>query len=448
MTSDKWEQRPSGSKAHCDDPRSPYEKDYARIVHSSSFRRLQGKTQILSLGDNDFYRTRLTHSIEVAQIAEGIVQQFRRSASGAIGPMLPPACLAQAIGLAHDLGHPPFGHGGEYALNFCMRDANGFEGNAHTLRLLTRLEAFTPEHGADLTRRALLGVLKYPVLRSAALGSVEPAVKAGSATISVLDRDTCKPPKAYFDEDADIVEWILEPFSQADRELFRTLKPGKGKGAHLKPVYKSFDCSIMDLADDIAYGVHDLEDAITLGLIDRDLFDARIGSGIFTALIASLAARPLDRFPSTRDGFVDALFGSTTDRKRAIGRLVHFFILNARVEEDAGFEAPLLRHRVRVPVEAGLLLKALKEFVADEVIRSPRVQHLEFKGQRMVVAVFEALASDPGHLLPVEVFARFEADGGSNRAICDHVASMTDGALLKTYERLFSPRMGSVFDRL
>lgn len=137
--------------------------DYARVIHSAAFRRLQGKTQILNLGDGDFYRTRLTHSLEVAQIAGGLVQQLRGMAGDhPAAAVLPDRSMIQAIACAHDLGHPPFGHGGEVALNWCMADAGGFEGNGQTLRLLSRPLDAAPEPGVNLTSRSLLGVLKYP----------------------------------------------------------------------------------------------------------------------------------------------------------------------------------------------------------------------------------------------------------------------------------------------
>ena len=115
-TDNPWVVRHSGRTRHIEDARTDYEVDYARVIHSGSFRRLQGKTQILSLGDDDFYRTRLTHSMEVAQVAEGIVQQLRAAdLPDEAAAILSPTALIGAVGLAHDIGHPPFGHGGELA---------------------------------------------------------------------------------------------------------------------------------------------------------------------------------------------------------------------------------------------------------------------------------------------------------------------------------------------
>lgn len=444
-----WTERRSGATSHADDARTAFEIDQARVIHSGSFRRLQGKTQILALGDDDFYRTRLTHSLEVAQVAQGVVQQLlAQNRDGRLQRLLPPAALIATAGLAHDLGHPPFGHGGELALNYCMRADGGFEGNAQTLRLLSWLEGFSQAHGADLTRRSLLAVLKYPARRSEVTSStVAPSLSSRPTSISVLDRDACKPAKCYYDAEADVVDWVLRPFSDRDRDVFTGVErrePGHGRTRH-----KSLDCSIMDVADDIAYGVHDLEDAIALGLISEERFRHDLDAKQCQALVRALVQRPLvGDGGDPYDGFVRALFGASGTRKRATGRLVHHLLRGVSCRRLDAFDDDLLALRVSLSADTRELLDALQGVIVREVIDSPRVQHLEFKGQRMVVAVFEAMASDPSHLLPHEVLAAYEAADGDGRIVCDYLASMTDGALLKTYDRLFSPRMGSVFDRV
>lgn len=145
---------------------------------------------------------------------------------------------------------------------------------------------------------------------------------------------------------------------------------------------------------------------------------------------------------------IDGLFGGGASRKRFIGRLVHHFLTAVEFVEVPEFAAPFLHWRVRVASPQREFLDVLQEFVVREVITTPAVQHLEFKGQGMVVAVFEAVQADPRRLLPRDELVKFEAASGDLRIICDYVAAMTDTHLLKTYERLFSPRMGSVFDRL
>lgn len=192
-----WHARMEGWTPQPEDAREDADIDYARVIHSASFRRLQGKTQILNLGDSDFYRTRLTHSLEVEQIAGGIAKQLGKSFRDHDATRhLPHGGLIHAVGCTHDLGHPPFGHGGEVALNYCMRDNGGFEGNGQTLRILTRLETFSAGAGANLTRRTLLGVLKYPVAYSAVRNpKIVPAMANGPTAIKVLDLRASKPPK-------------------------------------------------------------------------------------------------------------------------------------------------------------------------------------------------------------------------------------------------------------
>lgn len=442
-----WLNRRSNFKQRDNDARTPGDIDYGRVIHSASFRRLQGKTQILNIGDSDFYRTRLTHSLEVAQIATGLVRQLAQKYPDhdAIGH-LPCQSMILAISSAHDLGHPPFGHGGEVALNYCMRDAGGFEGNGQTLRILTRLETFSDNAGADLTRRSLLGVLKYPAALPELINPlIRPKLDQGTSVIRTLDTKACKPPKGYLASEQNVVDWILGTITQSDRLAFTETRPRK---AHAKTIHKSLDCSLMDVADDISYGIHDFEDALAMRLITPERLREATPERLWDPF---LDERRLSDTPAGNDRhaeLIGKLFGPAADRKKIINALVGFFINAITFNEVDGFSEPLLRWRVGLPPEQEKLLSALKDFVMADVIRSPSVQHLEFKGQQMVVAVFEALQSDPERLLPVDVFLKYEASGADLRIICDHVASMTDGHLMKTYERLFSPRMGSVFDRI
>lgn len=448
MVSKQWLARREEWRPHDEDAREVGDIDYGRVIHSASFRRLQGKTQILNLGESDFYRTRLTHSLEVAQIAAGVVSLLaKRHPEHARAGLLPGRSLIQAVACAHDLGHPPFGHGGEVALNYCMREFGGFEGNGQTLRLLARLEAFSQENGANLSRRTLLGVLKYPAAYSD-LRCVDlvPQMRSGYSQLSAIDVAASAPPKCYLDTEAEIVDWVLAPLSDSDKEKFVSWQAREGR--HGRTLHQSLDCSIMDVADDIAYGVHDLEDAVALRLVTpqrfRDVVTRERAGSFIQAMRQKYPGEAADPYES----MVCALFGDDKLRKRYISRLVHHFLTSAVLREEGGFDEPLLRYRVGMEDGPGLFLKSLKDFVMREVIRSATVQQLEFKGQSMVVSVFEAFESDPLRLLPVEQRLRFQVTGDGNRVICDYVAGMTDAHLLKTYERLFSPRMGSIFDRL
>ncbi|GLS99067.1 dGTPase [Sphingobium jiangsuense] len=444
-----WLERRSGWTKKSQDARTPGDIDYGRVIHSASFRRLQGKTQILNLGDSDFYRTRLTHSLEVAQIAAGIGAQLRHNFPGhdAIG-YVPDRSMMQAIACTHDLGHPPFGHGGEVALNYCMRDHGGFEGNGQTLRILSRLEKFSDAHGADLSREALLGVLKYPIAYGVAANpEIVPAMLTGTSGVALLDRDASKPPKCYMDSEADIVAWLLQPLSDGDRALFQAcdFKPGK----HARARHKSFACSIMDLADDISFGIHDMEDALALRLVDQAGFRKHVTPESCEGLLDYLNSNYAGQYGNdVYEGLIERIFADGSKRKHQINRILNFIIPSVEIAEAPEFEEPRLRYRARLPEPVMRFVEAVKDFIREEVILSPSVQHLEFKGQMMVISVFEVLKSDPKSFLPPDIFARYERSPNPLRDICDYVAGMTDAYLLKTYERLFAPRIGSVFDRL
>jgi len=444
-----WLDRRSGWVKSDQDARSAGDVDYGRVIHSASFRRLQGKTQILNLGDSDFYRTRLTHSLEVAQIATGLGAQLQHDfPDHAAIAYIPERSMMQAIACTHDLGHPPFGHGGEVALNYCMRENGGFEGNGQTLRILSRLEKFSTSNGADLSREALLGVLKYPVAYSAVANPVlAPRLLTGTSGTPILDRQASKPPKCYMDSEADVVEWLLEPLSEDDRALFQASDQKSGK--HAKARHKSFACSIMDLADDVSFGIHDMEDALALRLVDDAGFRRHVTPDTCAGLLNYLNSNYAGKYGNdVYDGLIRKLFSSGEERKHQINRILNFIIPSVRIREVPEFEEPRLRYRVELPEHVANFVEALKDLVREELIKSPGVQHLEFKGQMMVISVFEVLKSDPASFLPSDIYDKYQRSDDPLRHICDYVAGMTDTYLLKTYERLFAPRIGSVFDKL
>lgn len=445
---DHWEERKEPFTPQPEDARTAWDTDYGRIVHSAAFRRLQGKTQILNIGDSDFYRTRLTHTLEVSQIATGLVRQFRKDLPDGhpVKASLPEDSLIQAISLTHDLGHPPFGHGGEVALNYCMKDEGGFEGNAQSLRILTKLVQYSKNAGANLARRTLLGGLKYPVAYSAARNAaIVPRLNDNGVT-RTIDREACVPPKCHFDCEQEEVDWMLDGISPAEKAKFCEAVPAQGK--HAKTKHKSFDCTIMDVADDIAYGIHDLEDAISLKLITEEQFREDVPDSRCKIFLDKYREKYSKGGNDVYSEFVTRLFSDSGGRKHQINRMVHHFVTNIEVYEEKGFATGLLKHRVRIKSPQRDFLDALKAHVFKRVIKSPGVQHLEFKGQGMVVAVFEVLASEPHNFLPADSYKRFRETGEDRRVICDYIAGMTDHFLLKTYDRLFSPRMGSVFDKL
>jgi dGTPase len=457
-----WEERRDGGVT--DDGRAAFERDYARVVHSAAFRRMQAKTQVLGLGDSDFYRTRLTHSLEVSQIGEGIARRLR-TAAGKGTPsfdILPDPMLVRTICLAHDLGHPPFGHGGEVALNRCMLDHGGFEGNGQTLRIMTLLEPYHDSLGMNLSRRSLLGVLKYPapyskVVNEAAYEEVaneaaneEVANEAANegaekSRTSIFRAKPFKPPKCFLDTEVDVVSWISKDLD--DWHLVSQVFEQEESGKHHKTQHKSLDTSIMDIADDIAYGVHDLEDAIGLKLVDRAKFEAGLPETKLAPYCGWAGGM-------TYADLVDNLFSKHTYlRKKAIGSLVDFLIRSTSLntENRHGFVDPIFGFQASLADDARSVQEALQKFIETEVIFSTTVQQLEFKGQKIVTELFYAFETDPMRLLPsrdAQRYEKAESQKAKHRVICDHIAGMTDEYATKRYQQLFEPRIGSVFDRL
>lgn len=436
-----WKARRSGdTPSRPGDPRRPYERDRGRLLHSSGFRRLQAKTQVLGIGEGDFHRTRLTHSMEVAQIARGLVLFFEERATGAPLPSLE---LIEAICFGHDIGHPPYGHSGEIALNYVMRDHGGFEGNGQSLRQLTRLEAGYPPHGLDLTRRTLLGVLKYPAPYSR-VWKTDPAGEVDR--LSEVSRKNWKPPKCYFDAEADVVEWLLDPLSTADRDRFQEAsEPTADENG--KPKHKSLDCSIMEVADDIAYGVHDFEDGVALDLLPREVFDGEL-EGHFDEAWGRRTG--LGTFKELGDN----LYGKSASRKRTVGALVNALVTSTGLRRNGEFEAPLLSWGATLDEPARAFLDALDRTKFTHVVESQTTQLLEYRGRILIMEVFEALASDPMRLIKPWFKKHYakaseaEDEDAMARAVCDYVAGMTDEYATRIYERLFVPRQGTVFERL
>ncbi|MDE0034954.1 MAG: anti-phage deoxyguanosine triphosphatase [Deltaproteobacteria bacterium] len=407
------------------DRRNDYQRDKARVVHSSAFRRLQAKTQVMGVGEGDFHRTRLTHSIEAAGIGEGLLSSLRRRSTTpkAARKWLPPKDLLVAACLAHDLGHPPFGHGGEKALHARMVDCGGFEANGQTLRIVSRLEKYKPGKGMNPTRRLVLALLKYPV------------------PYSVFDRERFrdKPPKCYFDTEEEIVGWAFRPFDDAEVNQLRAARTIEGKPAH-----RTLDSSLMEMADDIAYGVHDLEDIVARKMVRKedvidglrpvfDEYGKKIGSG---------------KRAVYRREFGRKLFTDSFKRKRFIGKLVNLFITSARVLECEGYSHPLLKYYIGFERPVADLLKGLKELAYKLVIERPEVQQLERRGQRIVEDLFDEIVKAPTQLVPKTAWETLDEGDTKARRVCDYIAGMTDHYAEKIYGRLFIPGEGSSQDEL
>lgn len=441
-----------------DEVRSPDRIDYSRVMHSQSWRALQGKTQILDISDGSFHRTRMTHSAEVAQVGVGILEEMRsRLYPDELRTLLPSDKQMEAICQLHDIGHPPFGHAGETALHYSMmrtRPAfdSGFEGNGQTLRIVSKLEKYTPGFGSNLTRRTMLGILKYPRSLSEELlrnrpgaAGLEyrpgmPDARSGITGRIVLDDRVHSPPKCYMDCERDVVDWLIDPFGGAQSELIRS------EGA------KSFDCSLMDISDDTAYSTGDLEDAIILGLVKEQQFREEISLEVFGEFMSHVARRYPDDYEGSiedkYDQFVSELFYDHSMTKKQIGRIVHYFIKSGDVRERPQYQHPLYRWEAVIQERAKPLLRALKRFVHEHVIKSSRVQAHRHRGQQMLMQTFDVLAAQPYAYLPEGERRRYSESGESLRTICDFLATMTDAELTALYTRLFIPTRGEAIEVL
>jgi dGTPase len=367
--------------------RTPFERDRARVVHSASLRRLAAKTQVLGPQADDFVRNRLTHSLEVAQIARDLAR--------------PLGChpdLAETAALAHDVGHPPFGHNGEMALDALGADAGGFEGNAQTLRILTRLEAKTSDAdgrsvGLNLTRATLDACTKYPWPRAESVDG-----KFG-----------------VYADDLPVFTWLRQGVEGPRRCV---------------------EAQVMDLADDVAYSVHDLEDGIVGGRIDLGLLDDADDSLLDAAhaRLGSLASWPRSPYDGSRRG-LGALKNLTSDLIGVFCGQVH------QATRAAHGDGPLVRHGadVVVPAETATEIAVLKGIAAHYVMRAHDRVALMERQRTLLAELFGALAKRGSDALDPAFRADLDEavdDPARTRVLLDQVASLTDASALAWHERL------------
>ena len=398
---------PRGVEIDC---RSEFERDRARIIHSAAFRRLQGKTQVFGVYEGDFFRTRLTHSLEVAQIAKGIALTLGADTD-----------LVEAVCLAHDLGHPPFGHTGEHTLYELMRHYGGFEGNAQTFRILTRLERkHAAYEGLNLTYQTLDGVLKYKTCIDAA----------------ALAAATDSPVKGFY---------------ACDRPLVETILHYTGNGHD-----RSFECQIMDVADDIAYSVHDLEDSLKAGLITMADFRRVPPQRVVRDVNAKLAPAGCTVSEETIHTELMWIADRLEYLERTSGRAARKMLTRDLIHEFASAVALQPDGRIDAEFASRLRIEVLKAFESYKVIYNPRVTTLGHKGKEVLRRLFAVL--DQGReslgLFPEdhgEAYERALLDGDETarkRVICDFLAGMTDSYALRFYSRLFLPGEGSFYEML
>jgi dGTPase len=406
------------------DYRNAFQIERDRIIFSYPFRRLQSKTQVFQSGEYDFYRTRLTHSIEVAKIGRSICEFLRASSPLLNDKFYIDADLTEAVGLAHDMGHPPFGHIGERKLNGLMASHGGFEGNGQTLRILTELIYERPgaTKGIAPTRAFLDGVMKYKALHHECIGQKE-------------DGSPVYPDNHFiFDEQE---KWRTTIFA-AD-----TL-PAELSSPQALNAFKSIECQIMDWADDTAYSLNDIVDGIHARYIN-------VGSLIEWAATQDLNASQtalIDKLCKViREDRYESHFGAR------IGRFVHGCTLTPR----SGFLSDRTnRHSFDLSVAPEVKAESAlyKHIALDLIFRSPQLQQIEFKGGYILEKLFHALSEhctkQDGsglRILPLsvqELIKQETTTTGRYRRLCDYTAGLTDSLAVRTYKRLYDPDFGSI----
>ena len=364
--------------------RSPWQRDRDRIIHSTAFRRLQYKTQVFVNHEGDFYRTRLTHSIEVAQIARSVARELGLDED-----------LTEALALAHDLGHPPFGHAGERALDKCLAAHGGFDHNAQALRVVTSLEHRYPEFdGLNLTWETLEGIVKHN-------GPL--AERSGAA--------------ARPHRDAGIPIGIAEFNQKFDLELWS---------------YASLEAQAAAFADDIAYDAHDIDDGLRAGLFTVD--DLKV-----MPLTAAVIAE------------IDCHYPNLDDARRGaelVRELISYMIGAVMAEAGRRLAAgkPQSAHDVRhhhqpliaFPPAVAEEEAAIKAFLKLHMYRHPRVMRVMGEAEGILFDLFARYQTSPGDLPPewVEGSER-ESEGERARRIGNFIAGMTDRFALIEHQRLF-----------
>jgi dGTPase len=359
--------------------RSPFQRDRDRIIHSSAFRRLKHKTQVFVEHEGDYYRTRLTHTIEVAQVA--------RTIAGVLGLNTD---LAEAVALAHDLGHTPFGHTGEDALGALMAPFGGFDHNAQAMRIVTRLERhYADFDGLNLTWEALEGIAKH-----------------NGPLIGPFARDAGALPYAMVAANA---EWTLDLHS-----------------------FASAEAQVAAISDDVAYSHHDLHDGLRSGLFtETDLMDLPVTGPAFAEVDTMYPG--LDKMRRRHEAL-----------RRVFGRMVEDVIAVAKnrldaaqpksVEDIRAMEGTVIRFSKPLYQD----LKAIRSFLFTRMYRAPSVMEERARVTEVINGLFPLFMSQPEHL-PHEWRTDVEAakdETALARIVADYVSGMTDRFALQEYKRL------------
>jgi dGTPase len=393
-------------KRHDDHYRTVFQVDRDRVLYSGAFRRLQNKTQVFKSGAHDFYRTRLTHSLEVAQIGRSIVNFINKTVfnTSAID-----VDLVEGICLAHDLGNPPYGHPGEAKLNDLMKQAGGFEGNAQTLQIITEQLHEDPEgdQGMKPSRAFIDGILKYKALWS----------------------DRTKESKFLYDDQAKYLDFV--------------------NGGPERYDGRSLECQIMNWADDVAYSLHDLSDGYLAGFVTRR--DIEIWA----------SEQSLSKDESRHLNTVIEKLDHREDFDRYLASRTGKFIEGTQLVECAhplASKSNRYKYGIEIEAEVEAENNLYKRLAVDLIFRSPQLEQLEYKGRYILEKLFTAfLEGGPDDftlnvkILPNVLREKLKHIDKKDyvavaRMVCDHFAEQTDISLPKIYKRLFDPDYGTFYD--
>ncbi|MAK83305.1 dGTP triphosphohydrolase [Phenylobacterium sp.] len=461
--------------------RGDFHRDYARVLHSPSFRRLAGKTQLFPSDESDFFRNRLTHSLEVAQVASSVARRINATNSYyKKNPINERLCELAA--LAHDIGHPPFGHNGEEALHHLMNGSGGFEGNAQTLRIVARMEKkeFLGDDprtlfdrkpdgtvndkrlGLDLTARSIAAMLKYDSL------------------ISPSKAPTDDVQKGYYYDDSDIISFVKEHVGEPAPGVY----------------FKTIECSIMDISDDIAYSTYDLEDAFKAGFLNplRMLSAPSSFKDDVAEVVKQRAKRYYPELESKwkkfsasdvdevlREVFVEilnldqetidsisgadfvrqvALISSTAHSESRIwaengyyrtslsSYLIGRFVDGVQVLTKGRGDDPTF-WIARLNFNDFLCVEVLKTYAYKSLIMSSFLRPSEYRSRDIIGHIFQALSDGAGTLMMPQDYRDMcdQVIGTPYRArvICDFIASMTDRYSIEFYRRLAGTDPPSIF---
>lgn len=420
---------PSSREKGPGDYRNPFQIDRDRITYSAAFRRLQSKTQVFQSGEYDFYRTRLTHSIEVAHVGRAICHHLNYTSPLLTDTFFIDPDLVEGICLAHDLGHPPFGHIGERKLNELMGPYGGFEGNAQTLKILTELiyhQGNGKFSGMKPTRAFLDGVLKYKALFHE------------MCTHELRGKHIFPTHHFIYDDQEPILTFVYNDHLPAIND--------RGQ--------KSIECQIMDWADDTAYSLHDIIDGIHAGFINpirlKQWAEQTLDSkGCLRGFYVQNALETL--LTAIHQNNIEWCFS------KRIGDFIHASTLHAH-HDPHPLSDHTARYRFELKIDPQVIAECelYKAITFDLIFASPALQRYEFKGSHMLEKLFSAIYEhyvrhENGLKILPEIISHGLkqnpiSDATKIRRICDYLADLTDRQAIQTYKRLYHPDFGSLTD--